>query len=170
MSLETRTHIYSSIVRYDASRLYFSRQFYLLFCPLSPPFHEQVCRLILETPRPCNRRSNSINAESYLSADATAAEGTTPFHWAAWGAHLSTCQLLITRGADHRKVNAYGCNAAHWCGLSGDVEVCRYYRTSDCLEELDIYTLYRLVGKMDKNCLLGGTVNGKWAEIMNHLE
>lgn len=130
---ETGTHIYSSMISYETSRSYLSIQFYLrhlLFCALSLTPHEKVCLLILETPRRCNSRSNSNNAGSYLSADTSAAEGTTPFHWAAWGAHLSTCQLLLSRGADHRRVNAYGCNAAHWCGLSGDVDVCRYYRAS----------------------------------------
>lgn len=64
-------------------------------------------------------------AVSYADPDAPAAEGTTPLHWACWGAHLSTCRLLFDRGADHRRVNAYGCTVAHWCGLSGDVDVCR---------------------------------------------
>lgn len=63
---------------------------------------------------------------TFVSPDVTAAEGTTPLHWACWGAHLATCRLLFERGADHRSVNAYGCNVAHWCGLSGDVDVCRY--------------------------------------------
>ena len=134
----------------------------------------QVCRLLLETPRPVDtpatavatvretavtevtavtaatsvtavtevatgteRKTVTTNhlkgdemtsgfAVSYADPDVPAAEGTTPLHWACWGAHLSTCQLLFDRGADHRGVNAYGCTVAHWCGLSGDIDVCRY--------------------------------------------
>lgn len=72
-----------------------------------------------------NDGANVGVAVSYAGADTPAAEGTTPLHWACWGAHLSTCRLLFERGADHRRVNAYGCTVAHWCGLSGDVDVCR---------------------------------------------
>lgn len=61
-----------------------------------------------------------------MDPNISVADGTTAMHWACWGAHLSTCKLLLKRGADHRLVNAYGCNMAHWCGLSGDVEVCRW--------------------------------------------
>lgn len=111
----------------------------------------QVCRLLLETPRPVDNDTAVTAVEekadtevtagtashckddevtggvsvSYAGADTPAAEGTTPLHWACWGAHLSTCRLLVDRGADHRRVNAYGCTVAHWCGLSGDVDVCR---------------------------------------------
>lgn len=118
---------------------------------------QQVCRLLLETPRPASEADASSAApavaeaspapasasaapapaaasgapaapaarDTFVCPDVAAAEGTTPLHWACWGAHLSTCRLLFGRGADHRSVNAYGCNVAHWCGLSGDVEVCR---------------------------------------------
>lgn len=110
----------------------------LMFCPFSStclPLNDgiqQVCRLLLETPRPANGGRDSDSSATgevvdvYIGSDIPAAEGTTPFHWAAWGAHLSTCRLLLSRGADHRRVNAYGCTVAHWCGLSGDVDVCRY--------------------------------------------
>ncbi|CAM9992869.1 unnamed protein product, partial [Hapterophycus canaliculatus] len=104
----------------------------------------QVCRLLLETPRPVDSAAaapatgdagtgtgtGSDTGSRYMCPDVAAAEGTTPLHWACWGAHLSTCRLLFERGADHRSVNAYGCNVAHWCGLSGDVEVCRWLARS----------------------------------------
>ncbi|CAN0101593.1 unnamed protein product [Ectocarpus sp. 12 AP-2014] len=108
--------------------------------------HEEVCRLLLETPRPVDTAAavsvvgggdgtlvggdgtlvSPGGDRTFVSPDVTAAEGTTPLHWACWGAHLGTCRLLFERGADHRSVNAYGCNVAHWCGLSGDVNVCRW--------------------------------------------
>ncbi|CAM9932164.1 unnamed protein product, partial [Ectocarpus sp. 13 AM-2016] len=101
--------------------------------------HEEVCRLLLETPRPVDTAAaisvvgggdgtfvSPGGDRTFVSPDVTAAEGTTPLHWACWGAHLATCRLLFERGADHRSVNAYGCNVAHWCGLSGDVDVCRW--------------------------------------------
>lgn len=103
--------------------------------------HGQVCRLLLDSPRPTDEITAAVAPEdanrnktkkagdfiggSYIDPDAAAAEGTTPLHWACWGAHLGTCRLLVSRGADHRKINAHGCNVAHWCGLAGDVEVCR---------------------------------------------
>lgn len=90
--------------------------------------YAQVCRVLLETPRPVSDSTTTTAAAdggTFVCPDVAAAEGTTPLQWACWGAHLSTCKLLFDRGADHRSVNAYGCNMAHWCGLSGDVEVCR---------------------------------------------
>ncbi|CAN0082210.1 unnamed protein product [Pylaiella littoralis] len=112
--------------------------------------HEEVCRLLLETPRPLSVDGSSaaaaataaaaasfggggtpgVDVADFVCPDVAAAEGTTPLHWACWGAHLSTCQLLFERGANHRSVNAYGCNVAHWCGLSGDVNVCRWLSRS----------------------------------------
>ena len=103
----------------------------------------QVCRLLMETPRPVGdstttttttaTTSAAAGGDTFVCPDVAAAEGTTPLQWACWGAHLSTCKLLFERGADHRSVNAYGCNVAHWCGLSGDVEVCRCVRACVCV-------------------------------------
>lgn len=114
-----------------------------------PVTREKVCRLLLETPRPAaeavalprnhhdesdsalsvngNKQTNDgFSTDRYVHPDVPSAEGTTALHWACWGAHLSTCKMLVSRGAEHRVVNAHGCNVAHWCGLAGDVEVCRY--------------------------------------------
>lgn len=96
----------------------------------------QVCRLLLETPRPVGDSATTAAAaagDTFVCPDVAAAEGTTPLQWACWGAHLSTCRLLFDRGADHRSVNAYGCNVAHWCGLSGDVDVCRFVCVLVCV-------------------------------------
>ncbi|CAM9789163.1 unnamed protein product, partial [Scytosiphon promiscuus] len=79
--------------------------------------------------------SDNDSGSRYVCPDVAAAEGTTPLHWACWGAHLSTCRLLFERGADHRSVNAYGCNVAHWCGLSGDVEDARAIWLAKSVEE-----------------------------------
>lgn len=97
----------------------------------------------METPRPVGdstttttttaTTSAAASGDTFVCPDVAAAEGTTPLQWACWGAHLSTCKLLFERGADHRSVNAYGCNVAHWCGLSGDVEVCRCVRACVCV-------------------------------------
>lgn len=107
-------------------------------------FREQVCRFFLDTPRPPagapeDEEKEDVTAcagrvDVYLTPDVAAAEGTTPLHWACWGAHLATCRLLVSRGADHRKVNAHGCNVAHWCGLAGDLDVCRFERICFCLQ------------------------------------
>ena len=58
----------------------------------------------------------------------TTTDGTTPFHWAAWQGHRHICDWLVaTEGeAAARTLNKYGCNAMHWCALSGNVEMCSY--------------------------------------------
>lgn len=93
-----------------------------------------MCRFLLDTPRTETdvHGGDGLSPEAqdgfnkrYIDPNVSAAEGTTPLHWACWGGHLETCQLLVSRGADHRKVNAHGCNVAHWCGLAGEVSVCR---------------------------------------------
>ena len=75
------------------------------------------------------------SAESPPDVDVPAGDRTTPLHLACYGGHLPVVRLLVgTYGADPRRANDWGCDAAHWAAMSinsdkgSSVAVCTYLR------------------------------------------
>jgi Ankyrin repeats (3 copies) len=56
--------------------------------------------------------------ERKQTVDERSGDGTTPFHLACFGGHAIAAQYLLDHGADPCAKNDWGCNAAHWVGLS----------------------------------------------------
>jgi Ankyrin repeats (3 copies) len=69
--------------------------------------------------------SRDVECRAWRSfLDATTADGTTPFCWAAWQGHLSVMQLLYMYGCQVGTVNQFGCNAILWAAQGcGDISV-----------------------------------------------
>ena len=55
-----------------------------------------------------------FNANIY----ATAADGSTPLHWAADSGHDDMCHALLACGADANAVDAQGLSPLHWCAIA----------------------------------------------------
>mmetsp|Transcript_99699 Transcript_99699/g.285032 ORF Transcript_99699/g.285032 Transcript_99699/m.285032 type:complete len:276 (-) Transcript_99699:535-1362(-) len=45
-----------------------------------------------------------------LDVDALTDDGSTAFHFAAWQGHREVCTWLMDQGADHLRLNGFGCN------------------------------------------------------------
>ena len=62
-----------------------------------------------------------------IDVDATTENGTTPLHFAIWMGQFGCVSWLVEVGkCNVNKRNDFGCNAAHWCGFKGDVDMLKY--------------------------------------------
>jgi hypothetical protein len=50
--------------------------------------------------------------------DEASGEGSTPLHMACYGGQAAVAKYLIDHGADALSSNEWGCNAAHWAGMT----------------------------------------------------
>ena len=58
-----------------------------------------------------------------VDADAPTTDGTTPFMLATWkGGSIAMRWLVDDAGVDPTALNVFGCNAAQWAAMNGDVE------------------------------------------------
>jgi ankyrin repeat protein len=53
-----------------------------------------------------------------MNVNEPSGDGTTPFHLACFGGNLSAVKLLVEKAANVHAVNEWGCNAAHWIGMT----------------------------------------------------
>lgn len=78
-------------------------------------------------------RNGHINVVKWLVNDckcdinSKAADGTTPFHLAAWQASAEVCHTLVSLGASPHTLNSYGCNAAMWTA-QGSIDTIEKFR------------------------------------------
>ena len=70
-------------------------------------------------------RNGHVNCIDYLirehghTVDETSGDGTTPFHLACFGGHLKAMEAFLDQYACRAlHANDFGCNAAHWLGMT----------------------------------------------------
>mmetsp|Transcript_23811 Transcript_23811/g.42357 ORF Transcript_23811/g.42357 Transcript_23811/m.42357 type:complete len:284 (-) Transcript_23811:156-1007(-) len=96
----------------------------------------QVCRRDGRGPAHWAARCGHANVLTYLleqratgaeHADVPTGDGSTMLMLAAFGGHLDVADVLVNRfGAQIAKVNAWGCDAAHFAAMGGNVEICKW--------------------------------------------
>ena len=74
-----------------------------------------------------------LHAEAGADVDPEAADGTRPLQLASWRGHLSVVLwLLDSADAQPAAVNRFGCNAAHWAGQTGNIEIAAVLAARGC--------------------------------------
>ena len=81
--------------------------------------HIDVCRYLLSQHKDPKKVVNQLTFD-----------GNSPLMWASWSGSLDTVKLMVRNRADHTISNRNGCTCAHWAASGGNLEICKYLKTT----------------------------------------